>query len=139
RDAPRAACGSPSRPAPARRETAARSAWAWSKTDRWACSLHTSRRRCVPDTATSVDRREHQEALRHEARRQHHVVDVLVIELGAMAAGKVVGDVGRGEEECGVAEAHGSVAREGGGGQCARVAYIGDGGRPWGGEAARRC
>src|SRR5437870_12409431 len=52
RDAPRAACGSPSRPAPARRETAARSAWAWSKIDRWACSLHTSGRRCVPDTTT---------------------------------------------------------------------------------------
>ena len=65
--------------------------------------------------------------------------DAGVIELGEMAAGEVVGDVGRGEEECGVAEAHGSVAREGGGGQCARVAYIGDGGRPWGGEAARRC
>src|SRR5439155_684600 len=31
----------------------------------------------------SVDRREYQEALRHEARRQHHVVDVLVIEPGA--------------------------------------------------------
>jgi len=31
----------------------------------------------------SVDRREREEALRHEARRQHHVVDVLVIEPGA--------------------------------------------------------
>src|SRR5439155_4242380 len=31
----------------------------------------------------SVDRREHQETLRHQARRQHHVVDVLVIEPGA--------------------------------------------------------
>src|SRR5205807_972122 len=31
----------------------------------------------------SVDRREHQETLRHQARRPHHVVDVLVIEPGA--------------------------------------------------------
>jgi hypothetical protein len=31
----------------------------------------------------SVDRREQQEALRYEARRQHHVVDVLVTEPGA--------------------------------------------------------
>src|SRR5438132_1555935 len=48
--------------------------------------------------------------------------DAGAVELGEVAAGEVVGDVGRGEEECRIAEPHwdgpaGALAREGRGGQ----------------------